>query len=71
MIPEKTANVGEKTMPLSQEIPEARETHIGYVITRWKQLHEMVTAASKDAVTYLMLTNSGGAIGVLSFMGAM
>ena len=58
-------------MPLSQEKPEVREAHVAYVNTRWKQLHEMTTSASKDAATYLMVTNSGGAVAVLSFMGAM
>jgi hypothetical protein len=63
-------NIG-GVMPLSQESPEARSSHIGYINTRWKQLHEMTSDASKDAATYLMVTNSGGAIAVLSFMGAM
>jgi len=58
-------------MPLSQEAPELREAHVGYVNTRWKQLHDMVNGSSKDIVTYLMVTNSGGAVAVLTFMGAM
>jgi len=58
-------------MKLSEENAELRAVHIQYVNTRWKQLYEMVAGTSKDAITYLMVTNSGGAIAVLSFMGAM
>lgn len=58
-------------MFLSQESPELREAHVAYVNTRWEQLYGVTDIAAKDATTYLMVTNSGGAVAVLSFMGAM
>jgi len=38
---------------------------------RWKELADLQNEAARHAWTYLMVTNSGGAVTVLSFMGAM
>lgn len=58
-------------LKFSRTPEELRRRHVEYVNTRWKQLAELSKEYSQAAVTYLLLTNSGSAIAVLSFMGAM
>jgi len=57
-------------MKLSETTGDQRKTHLEYVDNRWKQLHEMSNERTEKAWSYLMLTNSGSAVAVLSFMGA-
>ncbi|MBC2594847.1 hypothetical protein H5P28_11310 [Ruficoccus amylovorans] len=38
--------------------------------TRWEQLYELEKEWGKESIKYLMVTNSGGAITTLSFIGA-
>lgn len=38
---------------------------------RWKQLYELEKEWGKEAIKYLMLLNSGGAVAALSFIGAV
>ncbi len=37
---------------------------------RWKELYELESEAEKEALKFLFITNSGGAVATLSFMGA-
>ena len=37
---------------------------------RWKELYELEDEAEKEALKFLFITNSGGAVATLSFMGA-
>jgi hypothetical protein len=53
--------------PESQEL---RNHRIDYINQRWKQLHGLEKECADIAIKYLFLTNSGGAVTVLSFMGA-
>ena len=57
-------------MKLSETNDEQRKLHLDYIENRWSQLHELTTESASEAWKYLMLTNSGSAIAVLSFMGA-
>lgn len=52
------------------ETPEQRSHRIDYSTQRWKQLHALEKECAETAIKYLLLTNSGGAVTVLSFMGA-
>ena len=51
-------------MPPTQE-------QLTFVDTRWDQLNTLTKDATDKALTFLMLTNSGGAIATLSFLGAV
>jgi len=57
-------------MPSPQESPELRKHRIEYIDRRWKQLYDLEKERADQAIKYLLLTNSGGAVTVLSFMGA-
>lgn len=57
-------------MKLSETAGDQRKTHLDYVDNRWKQLHEKTNDRAEKSSAYLMLTNSGSAIAVVSFMGA-
>jgi hypothetical protein len=50
--------------------PDARDREVAGINVRWAQLNELVMEASEQAIKYLFLTNSGGAIAVLSFIGS-
>jgi len=54
----------------SQQDPALRESLNTYVNQRWRQLYELEKEWGERALKYLMLTNSGGAIATLSFLGA-
>ena len=58
------------SMPFSREDPPAQQYRFGYISARWSQLNGLTKDWTDKAVSYLMLTNSGGAVAVLSFMGA-
>lgn len=49
--------------------PEQRQHYAEAVNRRWKQLHEWETNWGERAYKYLLLTNSGGAVAILSFLG--
>src|ERR1035437_606283 len=57
-------------MPNPPESPELRSHRIEYSNQRWKQLHALEKECAEIEIKYLLLTNSGGAVTVLSFMGA-
>ena len=40
-----------------------------YINTRWSQLYELEKEWGKEAIKYLLLTNAGGAVATLSFIG--
>ncbi len=52
---------------LEQPLKEVLNAHIN---RRWGQLYELEKEWGERALKYLFLTNSGGAIATLSFMGA-
>jgi hypothetical protein len=58
-------------MKLAEYAKEDRQSRIDYVTDRWKGLAELKRDAGSTAATYLMVTNSGGAAAVLSYMGAL
>ena len=57
-------------MNLSQMKDPQRENSINYLNQRWRQLYELEKEWGEKAVNYLFLTNAGGAIATLSFLGA-
>ena len=59
--------MGASNTPEGQEL---RNHRIEYSKQRWKQLHALEKECAEIAIKYLLLTNSGGAVTVLSFMGA-
>jgi hypothetical protein len=50
--------------------PEIRNNQINFINQRWKQLYDLEKEWSDNAIKYLFLTNSGGAVAVLSYMGS-
>jgi hypothetical protein len=52
---------------VEKDVLERRNKGIDH---RWKELYELETAAEKETLKFLFVTNSGGAIATLSFMGA-
>lgn len=50
---------------------DTRRQNVEYVSDRWKELAALQRDAAGHATNYLMVTNAGGAVAVLSFMGAM
>jgi len=51
----------------NQELQKFRHE---YINRRWSQLHALEKESAERAIKYLLLTNSGGAVAVLSFMGS-
>lgn len=49
--------------------PERRQQYIDGINRRWKQLHDLEAQWGERAYKYLLLTNSGGAVAILSFLG--
>jgi uncharacterized membrane protein len=47
-----------------------RNHRIEYINRRWKQLYDLEKERADQAIKYPFLINSGGAVTVLSFMGA-
>jgi hypothetical protein len=54
----------------SETDPEVRNQRFEYVNIRWGQLHSLEKDWGEKAIRYLLMTNSGGAIATLSFLGA-
>jgi hypothetical protein len=54
---------------LSQLDQSTKTTFVTYIDRRWQQLYELERGWAEKAVKYLLLTNSGGAIATLSFLG--
>jgi hypothetical protein len=50
--------------------PEKREHVYAYINRRWGQLYQLDREWGQRGLNYLMLTNSGGAVAILSFLGA-
>jgi hypothetical protein len=50
--------------------PAVRDRFIGHIDRRWRQLYDLEKEWGERAFKYLFLTNSGGAIAMLSFLGA-
>lgn len=50
--------------------PSVRDRLIGHIDRRWKQLYDLEKEWGERVVKYLLLTNSGGAIAMLGFLGA-
>jgi hypothetical protein len=50
--------------------PELKKFKHDYIDRRWSQLYGLEKEFAERALKYLLLTNSGGAVTVLSFMGA-
>ncbi len=57
-------------MPFSQEPPVVQQQQFNFISSRWGQLSTLVKEWTEKAVKFLTLTNAGGAVAVLSFMGA-
>lgn len=58
-------------MKWSETPPESQELRKGYIEGRWKQLSELELDWGNEGAKYLFLINSGGAVAVLSFLGAI
>lgn len=54
----------------SKQDPAVQQILNGHVNQRWGQLYELEKEWGERALKYLLLTNSGGAIATLSFLGA-
>lgn len=51
--------------------PDLRKARIDYINQRWGQLYELEKDSAQDALKMLFLTNAGGAVANLSFIGAI
>jgi hypothetical protein len=51
-------------------MPPTPEQH-DYINVRWSQLNTLSKEASDKAMSFLMVTNAGGAVATLSFLGAV
>lgn len=56
--------------PFSAQDSSARQILASQINQRWGQLYELEKDWGEKALKYLLLTNSGGAIATLSFLGA-
>lgn len=54
----------------SKQDPAVRQSLNGHINQRWGQLYELEKEWGERALKYLLLTNSGGAIATLGFLGA-
>jgi ABC-type Fe3+-siderophore transport system permease subunit len=50
--------------------PSIRDTLVGHIDKRWGQLYSLEKDWGEKALRYLLVTNAGGAIATLSFIGA-
>jgi hypothetical protein len=57
-------------MKLNETESQLRAARLKYIDTRWEQLNELGKEAGERAIKYLMLTNAGGAVAMLSYFGA-
>jgi hypothetical protein len=58
-------------MKRSDSTTESLEQCDIYIGNRWKQLGELELDTANEGAKYLFLINSGGAVAVLSFLGAI
>jgi hypothetical protein len=56
-------------MPFSKETPPAQRYLSGLVTARWSQINTLRNQWIEKALRFLVLTNAGGAVAVLSFIG--
>ena len=54
----------------SKQDPAVRQSLNGHINQRWGQLYKLEKEWAERALKYLMLTNSGGAIVTMGFLGA-
>lgn len=54
----------------SKQDPAVRQSLNSHINQRWGQLYELEKEWGERALKYLLLTNSGGAIATLGFLGA-
>ena len=54
----------------TKQDPAVRQTLNAHINQRWGQLYELEKEWGERALKYLLLTNSGGAIATLGFLGA-
>lgn len=54
----------------SKQDPNIRQNLNAYISERWRQLYHLEKEWGERALRYLLLTNSGGAIATLGFLGA-
>ena len=57
-------------MPFSTEPPGVQQYRFNFINARWAQLNALTGVWANKAIQFLTLTNAGGAVAVLSFMGA-
>lgn len=57
-------------MKLNETETQLRAARLKYIDTRWEQLNGLSKDAAERAIKYLMLTNAGGAVAMLSYFGA-
>src|SRR5437763_196602 len=57
-------------MPFSQEHPDVQNYRSGIITSRWNQLNTLRNQWVEKALSFLFLTNAGGAAAVLGFLGA-
>jgi hypothetical protein len=57
-------------MKLNETETQLRAARLKYIDTRWEQLNGLEKEAGERAIKYLMLTNAGGAVAMLSYFGA-
>ena len=56
-------------MPFSKEIPPIQQSRYGVATERWAQINTLRNQWIEKALRFLILTNAGGAVAVLSFIG--
>ena len=50
--------------------PELVSRALSWINTRWSQLYQLEKEAGELSIKYLFLTNAGGAVAILGFIGA-
>ena len=53
----------------SKTEPDIRNQRIDHLNTRWGQLYNLEKDWGERAIRYILMTNTGGAIATLSFLG--
>ena len=56
-------------MPLPEELQIIRQQRFAFLSRRWAQLNGLVGESTEKAMRFLTVTNAGGAVATLSFMG--
>ena len=58
-------------MKFSETPKELRDERVEHINTRWGQLYELEKESGHTALSYLFITNSGGAVATLAFIGTI